>query len=67
MTENPYAMGPPPEYHPPPAEELTDPEVHRSAADRGRAKCLAALQEAGITRDERGKWNVETTTKEKNR
>lgn len=61
MTE-PYAMGPPRDYHPPPAEDLTDPEVHRSAADRGRAKRLAALQEAGITRDERGKWNVENTT-----
>lgn len=63
MTE-PYAMGPPRDYHPTSAEDLTDPDYYQSCAARGRARCLAALQEAGITRDERGNWNVETATKE---
>ena len=66
MTD-PYAMGPPRHYDPPDPSDLTSPEHYRSVRDRGRDKVLAALAEAGITRDERGKWNVETTTKEKNR
>lgn len=60
MTENPYAAGPPRDYTPPDPADLTSPEHHRSVRDRGREKVLAALAEAGITRDERGKWNVET-------
>ena len=52
---------------PTPAEVLTDPEVYRSAADRGRAKCLAALREAGITRDERGKWHTDQTDMQEDR
>ena len=63
-TENPYA---PRDYTPPDPADLASPEHYRSVRDRGVARCLAALADAGITRDERGKWNVETTTKEKNR
>lgn len=63
MTENPYVT-PPRDYTPPDPADLTSPEHYRTVAERGRARCLAVLAEAGITRDERGKWNVENTTKE---
>ena len=63
MTENPYVT-PPRDYTPPDPADLTSPEHYRSVRDRGRDKVLAALAEAGITRDERGKWNVENTTTE---
>lgn len=56
---DPYAMGPGPDYDPPPTEDLVDPEVHRSAAEKGRARCLAVLAECGIRKRENGSWNDE--------
>lgn len=43
MTENPYAMGPPPGYHPPPARELQDPAVQAETNTRGKAICRDVL------------------------
>lgn len=35
--ENPYAMGPPRGYHPPPADELRDPDIQAETNRRGAA------------------------------
>lgn len=37
MSENPYAVGPPPGYHPPPVAELRDPEIQAGIDERGKA------------------------------
>jgi len=51
----PWQQGPPPGYHPPPAEALTDPATHDRAHQTGRAACIAAIEAAtGKTKTERG-------------
>jgi hypothetical protein len=57
--ENPYAVGPPPDYDPPPIDDLRDPEWRTQTHARGRALVLAIMAELGHHRTENGKWTRE--------
>lgn len=54
----PYVMGPPPDYHPPPIEDLIDPEIPARIAAHGRELVLAVLaEECGIRKTDNG-WTT---------
>ena len=51
--------GPPPDYDPPPIEDLIDPAVHERTAATGRDLVLAVLDDSGIRKTENG-WTRDT-------
>jgi hypothetical protein len=55
-----WQTGPPPDYDPPPLEDLIDPEIPARIAATGRDLVLAVLaEECGIHKTETG-WTRET-------
>lgn len=57
MTDRePYAMGPPDDYDPPPVEDLRDPEVQTRTNARGADLVRQPLAELGIRKDDGGRW-----------
>jgi hypothetical protein len=59
----PWVTGPPPDYAPPPIEDLIDPEIPARIAATGRDLVLAVLDENGIRKTENG-WTRETPATE---
>lgn len=53
--ENPYAVGPPADYDPPPIDDLRDPEFRTRTHQRGRQLVLQVLADCGI-RKQGDKW-----------
>jgi hypothetical protein len=55
----PWITGPPPDFDPPPIEDLIDPEIPARIAAEGRDLVLAVLaEECGIRKTENG-WTRE--------
>jgi hypothetical protein len=55
----PWQTGPPPDYDPPPLDDLRDPAIHERIAATGRDLVLAVLAaECGITKRDDGKWDT---------
>lgn len=59
----PYAMGPGPDYDPPPIAELIDPAVRDETAIKGAALVREVLAEAGL-RKVGEKWTRTTPANE---